>query len=40
MRYSQEPEWICLNCPGWVWSESWFNEFPQFEHLIKRQGNI
>ncbi len=34
----QEKEWICFNCPIWVWSESWFEEFPQFEHLIKRGG--
>lgn len=33
----QDKEWICLNCPVWVWEESWFNQFPQFEHLIKRE---
>lgn len=34
-----EKEWVCLNCPVWVWSESWFDEFTQFEHLIKREGD-
>ncbi len=32
-----EKEWICINCPVWVWPESWFNEFTQFEHLIERE---
>lgn len=36
-RPSQEIEWKCLSCSVWVWPESWFNELPQFEHLIKRQ---
>jgi len=37
-RPSQEKEWICLDCPTWVWPESWFNELTQFEHLIVREG--
>lgn len=36
----QEDEWYCLNCPVWVWPNHWFNEFPQFEHLIRREGNL
>lgn len=35
----QEKEWMCLNCLVWVWPDSWFEQFPQFEHLIKRQGD-
>lgn len=33
----KEKEWICLNCPVWVWPDSWFNEFTQFEHLIEKR---
>ncbi len=36
----QEKEWICLDCPVWVWDESWFDEFHQFEHLVKRDGEL
>ncbi len=35
----KENEWFCLDCPIWVWSESYFDEFTQFEHLIKREGD-
>ncbi len=34
-----EKEWYCLSCPVWVWSDYWFDEFTQFEHLIKREGD-
>lgn len=34
-----DTEWKCLSCPIWIWQESWFNIFPQFEHLVTREGN-
>jgi len=34
-----EKEWVCPVCPVWVWSDHWFDEFSQFEHLIKREGD-
>lgn len=33
-----EKEWFCLDCPPWVWPNSWFNELTQYEHLVKRDG--
>ncbi len=34
-----EKEWFCLSCPAWIWPDHWFDEFSQFEHLIKREGD-
>ncbi len=35
--FLQEKEWFCLDCPIWVWDQSWFDEFTQFEHLVERE---